>query len=208
MALETTDSTGTRRLLEAVQHDDQRALDELFSRHRKYLRQAISLRLDRKTRARVDPSDVVQEAQLQAARRIRDYLDQPAMPFRLWLRQIAQDQLLMARRRHVKAGRRSVERELPLPEKSSMLMARQLMQGGPTPSQALAKKEAADKVRRAVTRLPESDREVVLMLNFEELTSTEAAQVLGIEPATVRKRYGRALLRLRQLFVEEGLQES
>ncbi len=43
---------------------------------------------------------------------------------------------------------------------------------------------------------------------FEGLNSTESAQVLGIEPATARKRYGRALLRMRRLLAESGLGEA
>jgi RNA polymerase sigma-70 factor (ECF subfamily) len=61
----------------------------------------VELRLDPQLRSRVDPSDVVQEAQMEAARRLPGYLESPPLPFRLWLRQIAQDRLLNLHRRHV-----------------------------------------------------------------------------------------------------------
>jgi RNA polymerase sigma-70 factor (ECF subfamily) len=137
----TPDSAETQHLLEEVRTGDAEALNRLFVRHRPYLSQLIQLRLDPKLRQRVDPSDVVQEAQLEATRRMDDYLRQPAMPFRLWLRQIAQDRMLMMRRFHLGAARRAVEREVALPERSSLLLARELLARGSTPSQRLDQQE-------------------------------------------------------------------
>jgi RNA polymerase sigma-70 factor (ECF subfamily) len=56
--------------------------------------------------------------------------------------------------------------------------------------------------------LPEADREILLLRNFEGLTNAEAAQILELEPAAASKRYGRALLKLRQLLLASGLGES
>ena len=72
MASEAADSSETQRLLDRVRAGDRRAFDELFTRHRPYLRQVIGLRLDPQLRPRVDPSDVVQETQLEAFRRLED----------------------------------------------------------------------------------------------------------------------------------------
>ena len=110
------------------------------------------VRLDPKMRARVDPSDVVQEAQLEASRRLDDYLKEPALPFRLWLRQIAYDRLLMLRRHHVGAARRTVERDLPLPDRSSLVLVQQLVAAGSGPSQQLIKREFVRRVREAVNQ--------------------------------------------------------
>src|SRR5438046_1536413 len=82
-------------------------------------------------RARVDRSDVVQAAQLEASRRLESYSRRPEMPFRLWLWQIAYDRLLMLRRRHIDAARRTVARDLPLPDRSSVVLAQQLLSGDP-----------------------------------------------------------------------------
>ena len=98
------DSNETLRLLEQVRDGDRQAFDQLFARHRPYLRQIVELRLDPRLRARVDPSDVVQEAHLEAFRRLSTYLKQRPMPFRLWLRQIAYDRTLKARRHHLGAA--------------------------------------------------------------------------------------------------------
>jgi len=195
-------------MLRRARSGDEQAFDQLFAQHRAYLRQVIELRLDPNVRRRVDPSDVVQEAQLEAARRLGTYLDQPEIPFRLWLRQIAYDQVLMAWRQHVRAKRRTADRDLPLPERSSLQLAQQLLASGTTPSQQAVRSELGRRVRQAVAKLPESDREVLLMRNFEGLSNQEVAQVLQIEPTAASKRYGRALLRLRPLLLEGGVSES
>jgi RNA polymerase sigma-70 factor (ECF subfamily) len=168
----------------------------------------VEVRLDPQLRPRVDASDVVQEAQLEAARRLECYLQEPALPFHLWLRQLAYERLLMLRRFHLGAARRSLGREVALPERSALLLARQLLATGSTPSQRLDRQELASRVRRAVARLPAIDREVLVMRTFEDLSYEEVAALLGVDPAAARKRHGRALLRLHKALSEDGLIES
>lgn len=207
MPADHTESAEVERLLAEVRGGNRQALDTLLGLHRAYLRTLVELRLDPKLRARVDASDVVQETSLEAVRRVNAYLDRPALPFRLWLRQIAFDRLLMARRQHVEAGRRAVEREAPLPDQSSLHLAQLALAAGPTPSQAFAQDEMAERVRRGLAALEDDDREILLMRNFEGLSNQEAAQVLALEPAAASKRYGRALLRLRKTLLEQGVPE-
>jgi RNA polymerase sigma-70 factor (ECF subfamily) len=164
------------------------------------MRRVVELRLDPRMRPRLDPSDVVQEAQLEVARRIDYYLALEGVPFLLWLRQAAYENLLRLRRQHVEAGCRTVMREVPVPSESSALFVCQLLGRGPGPSDALLQEELAQRLREALGRLEESDREIVLLRNFEGLGIVEAAQVLGLTPNTASKRYGRALLRLRKLL--------
>jgi RNA polymerase sigma-70 factor (ECF subfamily) len=202
------DPVETQRLLGAARAGDRRAVEELFARHRPYLHRLIQVRLEPRLHPRVDASDVIQEAQLEAARRLESYLQEPALPFRLWLRQLACERLVMLRRYHRGAAQRSVDREVPLLERSALLLARQLLAAGSTPSQGLEREEMACRVRRAVAQLPAIDREVLVMRTFEELSYEEVACVLGVDPAAARKRHGRALLRLHKLLSEDGLTES
>jgi RNA polymerase sigma-70 factor (ECF subfamily) len=202
------DSSETQTLLLQAHKGDRRAFDELFGRHREALRWSVELRLDNKLRARVDPSDIVQETHLEAYQRLEDYLARRPMPFRLWLRKTAYERLLKVQRHHMKTARRAVSREIPLPEHSSILLADQLLADGPTPSQEIAKGELAQRLRGALMQLPAPQREVLLMRNFEGLSYQEVACILDIDPATARKRYGRALLQLRCLLLEGGLTES
>jgi RNA polymerase sigma-70 factor (ECF subfamily) len=202
------DSVETQSLLLQADSGDPQAFEELFARHRAALRRAVELRLDAKLRARVDPSDVVQETQLEAFQRLPDYLERRPMPFRLWLRKTAYERLLKVQRQHLKTAKRAVGREVALPEESSLLLAEQLLAAGPTPSQQVAKRELARRLRSALSELPSAQREVLLMRNFEGLSYQEVAYILDIDAAAARKRYGRALLQLRHRLLEGGLRES
>ena len=204
----TSDSAQTQRLLEQARAGEPGAADRLLDRHRPYLRRMVEHRIDPRMRGRVDPSDVVQEAQLEASRRLADYLQHPPLPFRLWLRQLAYEKLLMLRRQHVGAARRAVEREVSLLDRSSVLLAQQLLAAGSTLSQQLIKREFVRRVREAVSQLPDGDREVLVLRNLEGLSNKESAQVLNMDPATASRRYGRAVLRLREILVQSGLMES
>ena len=197
MDLHRPDPDETGRLLNQVMAGDRQALDRLLALHRGFIRRAVEFRLDPRVRARLDASDVVQEAQLEAAQRIGDYLQRRPMPFHVWLEKTAFETLLRLRRQHVEAACRSVENEVPLPGRSSVQLAHLLL-GGPAPSQNLRDQELAHQLRQAMAGLSEEDREVLLLRGFEGLTNEEAGLILGIEPAAVSKRYTRALLRLRK----------
>jgi RNA polymerase sigma-70 factor (ECF subfamily) len=201
------DSAGTEVLLRRIRAGDRQALDELLAGHRDFLRRFVELRIDARLRARVDPSDVVQEANLDACRRIGEFLDRNPMPFRLWLRQTAYERLLKLRRRHLGAAMRAAGREVGLPDGSSVALARRLFAPDSTPSQKAARVEEAGRVEEAIGRLPAADREVLLMRNVEGLSHAEIGCLLGIDEAAARKRYGRALLRLRKGLFGEGSPE-
>jgi RNA polymerase sigma-70 factor (ECF subfamily) len=174
MSAITPDSAETSALLEEVQAGDRDAFEKLFSRHQGYIRQVIGARLDQKLRARVDPSDIVQETHLEAVRALPDYLDRRPMPFRLWLRKTAQQRLQVARRRHAQAARRAVSREVPLPEESSLFLARGFLATGSTPSQQLERRDLTQRVRQAVSRLSESDQEVLLLAPTKGCRTTKS----------------------------------
>jgi RNA polymerase sigma-70 factor (ECF subfamily) len=202
------DADDTRRLLDRAAAGDPTAFGELLDQYRDFLRLVVRLRMHPRLRARVDPSDVVQEAQLDALRRLPDYLDRRPMPFRLWLRKTVQERLLKVHRWHLEAGRRTAEREVPLPDESSLLLATRLLARGSAPDRRLDRSETVRLVRRAVAGLPEADREVLLMRNFEGLSNQEVAYLLGLDAATASKRHGRALLRLRQVLLAGGFTGS
>jgi RNA polymerase sigma-70 factor (ECF subfamily) len=204
----TSDSRETERLLRQAGAGDRGAFEELVARYRPFLHQVVTLRLDPRLRARVDPSDVVQETQLEAFRRLADFLQRQPMPFHAWLRRTAIERLLKLREHHVEASRRSLHREVRLPDRSSQLLARQLLAAGSTPSQQLSRQEIAQRVDQAMARLGEADHEILLMRHYEGLSYDDIGATLEIAPAAARKRYGRALLRLQKLLTESGLLES
>jgi RNA polymerase sigma-70 factor (ECF subfamily) len=202
------DSAQTRRLLEKCRAGDREAFEQLFARHRSFLRKVVDLRLDDELRVRIDPSDIVQETHLEAFRRLEDYMIRQPMPFHLWLRRTACQQVATAQRRHLGAKRRSLAKEVSLPDRSSLHLAEQLLAHSSTPSREATRRELAQQVRSALAKLSEVDREILIMRNLEMLSNSDAAQALEIDPAAASQRYGRALLRLRQLFVKGKLGES
>jgi RNA polymerase sigma-70 factor (ECF subfamily) len=202
------ESPETGALLERLGTGEAEAWDQLLGQHRDELRRQVELRLDRRLRRRVDPSDVVQEAQFEATRRLPDYLERRPMPLRLWLRKLVHERLIMAHRQQAGARCRSVGREVALPATSSAALGQELPERGFSPSHALRRQELVGRMWQAVAALPEGDREMVLMRNFEQLTNQQAAMVLGIDPATASQRYGRALLRLRAILVSLGVSGS
>src|SRR5262245_35242515 len=201
------DGPETLNLLARVRQGDDQAIEELLARHRPVLLRFVGLRLDARLHPRLDPSDVVQEAQLEVARQIRDYLRREPMPFWLWLHRTTYQNLIRLRRVHVEAEKRSVEREVALPDASSILLARKLFAGN-WPGQQLVDGEIRRRVQEALTKPDDIDREVLQLRAFEGLENEEVAQVLSLEPGTASKRYGRALLRLRQALAETSASES
>jgi RNA polymerase sigma-70 factor (ECF subfamily) len=202
------DSGETCALLEDIRRGDARALENLLARYRPELREFIERHFDPRLRARVDPSDVVQDTQLEMVRRMDDFLSNKPMPFRLWLRKKAMDRLFNLRRDHVGRARRSVVREQAWPDRSSLLLARPLMARGASPSQHLQARELAERVSRAVALLADRDREILMLRHAEDLAFEEIGCLLDIEPAAARKRFGRALIRLQKVLRDEGLLES
>src|SRR5215470_17119340 len=117
-------SSETDRLLQATARGDTENWGVLLERHRERLRRMVALRLDRRLQGRIDASDVIQDAYLEAFRRMTEYLEQPAMPFFLWLRFLTSQKLMELHRHHLGAQARDVGREVylyqgALPETSS-----------------------------------------------------------------------------------------
>jgi RNA polymerase sigma-70 factor (ECF subfamily) len=201
------DAGETQVLLDRIGSADRGAAERLWERHREPLRRMICLRLDADLARRVDASDVVQEVLLKANERLREYLRDPALPFHLWLRQIAYDQVIDQHRRHRVAGRRSLERERPLAparfaDRSSLDLAAQLRDPATTPAASALRAELASRFQAAVDRLDDDDREVVLLRHFEQLSNGETARALGLSEAAAGMRHLRALRKLRVLLGE------
>ena len=203
----TRPSPDTDHLLEAVSRGDSAARGQLLERHRPKLRRMVAVRLDRRLAARVDPSDVVQEAMALAAARLDEYVRDRPLPFYPWLRRIVSDRLADASRKHLHAGRRSVGREEPpgLPGESVVALAERLLAANSAPSARLRRREQRDRVRAALEALPERDRDVLVLRYLEDLSTADAAAVLGVSEGAVKMRLLRALQRLRDVLGEEEL---
>jgi RNA polymerase sigma-70 factor (ECF subfamily) len=172
-----------------------------MDRHRDSLHRMIRCRLNPGVAGRVDASDIVQEALLTASRRMADYLQNPRMPFHAWLRHLARDRLADAYR-HELADKRDVAREQAAPagDASSLNPVAQVRDAELTPAAMLLRKEFAARFSQALDHLPEEAREIVLMRHAEELTNSQAAEVLGISEPAAGMRYLRALRQLKSIL--------
>jgi RNA polymerase sigma-70 factor (ECF subfamily) len=190
----------SEELLTRACRGDSAAQQELLGRHGKRLRKMVAARLDRRLAARIDPSDVVQEALLDASRLLPKYLRERPLPFYPWLRRLAWKRLVKLQQRHLGAQKRSVTREeqqMPLlPEESALELAERLVAPGTSPSNHALREELRGRVQAALTRLPEHYREVLVLRFLEELSTSEMAAVLEITEAAVKTRQTRALDRL------------
>ena len=195
----------TQELLKGVTDGDSQAVNRLMDRHREAVRRMIQMRLDQAVARRVDASDVVQDVLMEASQRLKDYLANPAMPFHLWLRQLAKDRIIDMHRRHRVAQRRSVDREqnmrgLGNDEQSAADLAALLKDAELTPAAAALRREMEQRFLVALDQLEENDREIVVMRHFEHLGNSEVAEALGLSPPAAGMRYLRAIRRLRELL--------
>jgi RNA polymerase sigma-70 factor (ECF subfamily) len=197
----------TDDLVERARTGDRDALNEIFAKYRDRLRRMVEMRLDWKLQARIDASDIIQDAYLEVASRFDEYLRNPKLPLFLWLRLVVGEQLINLHRHHLGVQMRNPRREVALhlgalPEASSAALAAQLLGKQTSPSEAAIRAERMLRVQEALNCLEPIDREILSLRHFEQLSRAEAAQVLGIAEATAAKRHVRALARLKQALTD------
>ena len=184
-------------------------LGDLFSRHRERLRRMVALHLDRRLLGRIDASDVLQETFIEAARRLDEYLAKADAPLFVWLYFLAAQSLQAVHRRHLGAQARDVRREVSInggmvPQASSEALAAQLLGQEPSPSEAAIQAERKAALEDALDGMQEADREILVLRNFDQLTNSETARVLGISERAARTRQLRALERLQEILKKIG----
>jgi RNA polymerase sigma-70 factor (ECF subfamily) len=180
----------------------------LLAQHHDRLRRMIAVRMDPRLQGRIDPSDVLQDAYLEAANQLGDFARNPTVPFFLWLRRLAKHQLGRTHRRHLGAQQRDAGREVHLDhdagsDVSSAVLAACLLGSGQRPSEEVAHGELCARLQAVLERLNPADRDVLALRHFEQLSTAETALVLGIGAAAAGKRYIRALTRLRKLLADD-----
>jgi RNA polymerase sigma-70 factor (ECF subfamily) len=193
------------RLLRRAEAGDADGWRALLDRDRDRLRRMVALRLDRRLQGRVDASDVIQEAHLEAMTRLPEYLRDPAVPFFLWLRLLVGQRLALLHRRHLGAQARDVGREVSLyrgalPEATSAALAAQLLGCLTRPSEAAVRAERKIRLQTALNAMDPLDREILALRHFEQLSNAEAARALGLDKSAASKRYIRALRRLKEFL--------
>ncbi|MBL8816642.1 MAG: sigma-70 family RNA polymerase sigma factor [Planctomyces sp.] len=179
----------------------QPGLEEMFERFRPRLRSLIELRIDRRIRARIDPSDVIQEAFTDAVRRFPDYRREGGMPPYLWLRFLTLQQLLIAHRKHLSVKARSAAVESPLDMIRAMSVetdsvVESLLGTESSPSAKAVRNEELQQLAVSVEQMDSVDREILVLRHFEQLEFAEIAAILEMSYDAVSSRYRRSLRKL------------
>ncbi|HQU45153.1 MAG TPA: sigma-70 family RNA polymerase sigma factor [Pirellulales bacterium] len=196
----------TDQLLALAKNGDERAGVEAIARQRERLKSMLALRMDKRLKARLDPSDVVQESMIVASQRLGEFFRQENVSFYVWLRSLTFERLIDMQRAHLYAKRRSVSREersvLSLPDESVAELASRLVDVAADPQAGLMRDEVRARVRAALERLSPDDREVLVLRHLEDLSVAETAGALGIKESAVKMRALRALKKLREVLEE------
>jgi RNA polymerase sigma-70 factor (ECF subfamily) len=190
-----------QRLRRAAEGDGE-GWQELVEAYRPRLQRMVALRIDRRMQRRVNASDIVQEAYLEAARHLAEYVQNPKMPLYLWLRGITGNKLLEIHRHHLGFKMRDAARDVALDggagmQSNSGAVAAALAGDHTSPSMAAARREMKRLLEEALDSLDPLDREVLALRHYEHLSNSEVASLLGLETSAASKRYVRALKRLR-----------
>ena len=197
----------TEQLLALATAGDGAAWGSLLTAHEERLIRMVAFRMDPRLRGRIDAADVVQEAFVQVSAHREDFFRAPEMPLFLWLRKIVSNKLFELHRHHLGTHMRDANRDRPLAapktwDDTAEALWLHLSGHLTSPSGAAVRNEARTRLAEALDRMDATDREVLMLRHFEQLTNAEAARVVGIEERAAGKRYLRALARLREILSE------
>jgi RNA polymerase sigma-70 factor (ECF subfamily) len=197
----------TEPLLARAAAGDRPAWGALLTAHQERLTRIVTFRMDPRLRGRVDAADIVQEAFVEASAHQDVYFRSPTTPLFLWLRGVVRNKLLEIHRHHLGTRMRDATRERSLdsrctPDNSSAALCAFLTAGLTRPSVAAVREEVKAQLTEALDKMDATEREVLTLRHFEQLTNAEAAQVVGIQERAAAKRYLRALERLKNILSE------
>jgi RNA polymerase sigma-70 factor, ECF subfamily len=185
-------SPSDEELVEAFQRGDSSAFDLLALRWERKIRGAIYRVIGSEDEAR----DLCQEAMLKAYRGLRSFKREAR--FSSWLYQIALN--LCRDRIRRRRGRTLVS----LDEVDEASFPRN-QEPPPSAHEIVEARDLARAVAAAVAALPEDQREVIVLKEYEGLTFLEIAEILGVPVSTAKTRLYRGLGQLRQRLEREGV---
>jgi RNA polymerase sigma-70 factor (ECF subfamily) len=183
------------------------SLQVMFERYRPRLKMVVEMRIDRRIRARVDASDIVQDALADAVRRFAAYQQERKLSPYIWLRFLTLQQLLLAHRKHLGVKARSALVERPLAvfracgvESESITEC--LMGSESSPSVKAQRNESVERLNKAIEQMDELDREILVLRHFEKLEFKEVAEAVGLSLDAVSSRYRRGLKKLGAMITD------
>ena len=188
-------------LIRLAKQGDRQAAAELLEAYRNYLHLLAEIQLNQSLRAKMDPSDLVQETCLAASRDFPQFRGHSEHELVAWLRQIMATTSGKAVRRYRGTHGRDVRREQPQPDLDESAAAiERLASPISSPSQRAAQRETAVILADKLAELPEHYRQAIVLHHLEGLTIAELARELGRTPAATNSLLARALIKLRSLM--------
>ena len=190
MVVPTADSSDETLAARAAAGDD-RAFEEIVARYERRV-----FRLACRLTSETDAPDVLQNTFLQVYRNLPSFRSESR--FATWLYRIATNAALMVRRARTRKPAESLDAFMPRFDEHGMhadLPAQ--LQVASRADELIDRQALVEKARAGIARLPDAYRDAFVLRDLEEMSTTDVAQVLGVEPATVRQRVHRARLLLR-----------
>lgn len=178
------------------------ALGGDLERFRPYLTLLARLQLDPRLRGKLGASDVVQQAFLQAYQAQEQFRGQGDGERMAWLRRILARCLGHALRDFTR-DRRDLEREQSLEaavDQSSLRLEAWLADDGSSPSAQADRNEQVLRLATALARLPEAQREAIVLHYWQDQTVAQIAQHMGRGSAAIAGLLKRGLKQLRTLM--------
>ena len=169
------------RLLKLAASGDSDALGRLLESHRQRLERIVRVRLDHRVQSRMNASDVIQETCIEAGQRLKEYLENPEVPFFVWLRYLAHQRLQQLHRHHLGRQIRDANRERSIEQQDSEdqlgsgIIAAHLVARISSASSILQREELCQRLRELLDRMEPVDREILVLRHFEHLTNAESA---------------------------------
>jgi RNA polymerase sigma-70 factor, ECF subfamily len=180
---------GLASWIETARQGDAEALGKALEAFREYLLLVANEELDSELRTKFGGSDLVQETFLHAQNDLSSFRGRTAGEWRLWLRGILIHRLANHRRHFRSTHKRRLDREVSLLDASW----REWPSSGASPSTSLASSELEAAILKALARLPEHHRNVVIWHHRERMTFEEVGRRLGVSAGAARKHWERAL---------------
>ena len=193
----------TRQLVSQAQNGDASALSQLCSVYGERVRRMVRLRMGPELRAQLESMDLVQDALIAAVGGLNDFTYRHEGDFLRWLSQVAENRI----RDHVDrlhAAKRDVRRQVGVSDQPGSLRDGPRRQAIPmvttTPSAVLVRSEELNRLERAMDRLKEEYREVLLLAKIEGLAHKDIAERMNRSAAAVAKLLSRAIVALANEF--------
>ncbi len=186
-------------LVERLRSGDPDACREMIDRHAaRMLRILMRLRGDP-----FEAEDVLQETWIAACRAARDFRGDASL--QTWLERIARNAAAMAERRRLAVSRGAGQAPVRLPSSSIDEGASAWELRAPDDSEsAVIWRETLAELSAAVTALPRSLRDVLVLRDLQGASTREAALELGVSEDAVKQRLHRSRTRLRQALEHLG----